>query len=228
MPIERIKLAVLVEDWDIYPRQQFDSSWVTTLYEQLQEGVILPPPVVARSGMRIVDGWHRVRAYRKYLGSGAEIDVDLRAYKSEADIVKDAWTLNDPEGRGLPLKRKDRERAVALLERHGVTVDEISVVLRMPEEKVRIIVMPPRPQTAETSQDAKDFAEKARKNAESRQEPGDGAADPSKFWWVLASTRAILLRLQNGEVNSESDGRIVAALWELHDVVEGALQRPAA
>jgi hypothetical protein len=237
MAVKKVKLAELIEDWDLYPRQTFSSQWVLDLVDRLEEGATLPPPVIDRKGMRIVDGWHRVKALRKFLGSGAEIDADVRTYKSDADAVKDAVQLNDPEGRGLPLDRASRDRAVVLLERHGVTVQEISGIVRMPEQKVRVILLPPR-QKPETSEQARDLAEKARENAARGQAaagqaaPGGGgpagSAESSRGWWIAASCRALIQALEKGDVTSASDQRSVGALWELHDAVDAQLERPEA
>jgi hypothetical protein len=87
--------------------------------------------------LRIVDGWHRVRAYRRVVGDTAAIDVILRTYPSEADLLADAVAQNSTHGRRLD--RIDQIRCIDLLSRAGLDTKAISVVLKVPEQKVQTL-----------------------------------------------------------------------------------------
>jgi hypothetical protein len=132
---QTVRLSDLVEDFDIYPRHSVDSSYVSDLSRAIQAGDELPLIRVDRKTKRIVDGFHRARAWRKVLGRGGEIEADVRAYASEQELLKEAIELNAKLGRKLD--QQDRTRSALLLERHGVAVKEISVVLHTTEARVQ-------------------------------------------------------------------------------------------
>jgi len=134
MTIKATPIAALVEDTAIYPRHSVDDMHVNGLVMALRAGVTLPPVVAEAKSRRIVDGWHRVRAYRKVLGPQASIDVDLRTYKSEGDLLADAVALNSSHGRRLD--RVDQVRAIYLLEEAGVQRERIALVLHIHETRV--------------------------------------------------------------------------------------------
>lgn len=130
VPIDR-----LVEDLTIYPRCAVDDQHVRALLDALRVGVTLPPPIIDAVSSRIVDGWHRVRAYRHMLGPTGSIEVIARTYASEAELIADAVRCNASHGRRL--SRVDQVRSILLLEQAGVDHRAISAILRVPEERVQ-------------------------------------------------------------------------------------------
>lgn len=245
MAVRKVKLAELVEDWDIYPRHNYDSGYVRQLADVLAAGETLPPPVVARKGMRIVDGWHRVRAYRRHLGAGGEIDADVRSYSTEADVVRDAVKLNAKHGRKLD--EQDKARSALLLERHGIVIEEIKVILSMPVEKIRTITASPgrivvvpvggnRPPSGGGSDT--DGREKVPAKPSGRAPNASAprvltrdqaeAHASSNGWSVGQNARALIRQIETGLTAPEFDPAGVTALWDLHDVIEKHLARPAA
>ena len=226
MTIRRVRLAELVEDWDIYPRHNYDSAYVSSLRDAIAVGDALPPPVVTSSGMRIVDGWHRVRAWRHHLGSGGEIDCDVRRYPTEADVVRDAVRLNASHGRKLDAQ--DRARSALLLERHGVVVDEIKVILSMPAEKVRLITASPGRIVIVKDEKvpAKPSARMRGLTAPRVLTPDQAAAHrSSQGVTVVQAARDLIRRIESGLFTAESDPGGAEELWRLHDVIETRLPR---
>lgn len=140
-----VPLSDLVEDFSVYPRHQVDSTHVTTLALALQAGEPLPPLAVERATTRIVDGFHRARAYRRVFGETGAAPVEWCAYSSPAALILDAIRRNSAHGRRLDAM--DRTRAIRMAEVAGATVQAISVVLRMPEAAVlrvrpRVVLLP--------------------------------------------------------------------------------------
>src|SRR5262245_12055680 len=127
-------IAELVEDDSIYPRHAIDADNVRRIAEALQSGIQVPPVIADSKSKRIVDGWHRVRAYRRVHGDQAVIDVEFRSYRSELDIIKDAVALNSAHGRHLD--RIDQVRAVLLLEKAGATPKVVATILHITTERV--------------------------------------------------------------------------------------------
>lgn len=99
--MKSIKAVELVEDFSLYPRGGVDSSHVTSLAHALETGAKLPPIVACRKTLRIADGFHRRRAYIKVYGEDTSVPVELRTYKTEADLYADAMRFNSAHGRRL-------------------------------------------------------------------------------------------------------------------------------
>lgn len=133
MSVKTIPISDLIEDLEVYPRHAVDLGHVADLVQALRSGAILPPPVTDQR-KRIVDGWHRVRAYRKHLGPEASIDVDVRSYKSEADVVADAIALNSVHGRKLD--KQDQVRAARMAMRAGISEKKVAILLHVTEAKI--------------------------------------------------------------------------------------------
>lgn len=132
-----LPLAQLLEDMSVYPRHTVDDVYVNQLAEALRAGVVLPLVVAEASSKRIVDGWHRVRAYRKVLGAEGVIDVDLRAYKTEADLLLEAIHLNASHGRKFD--RIDQVRSVLMAQEAGVAADRIAIALNVTPARVETL-----------------------------------------------------------------------------------------
>jgi hypothetical protein len=130
-------LAELLEDMTIYPRRGIDATNVKRLVLALEAGVTLPPVVADAQSHRIVDGWHRVRAFTQVRGATAVIPVELRTYTSEADLFLDAVRLNATHGRRLD--KVDTVRIVSMADRIGISSSTIAAVLHMPEETVSVL-----------------------------------------------------------------------------------------
>jgi hypothetical protein len=145
MTTRTLPLADLVEDLAVYPRHAVDESNVGRLARALAAGETLPPPVADAQSLRIVDGWHRVRAYRRVLGPTASIDVELRRFKNEEELILTAIALNASHGRQLD--KSDQVRCVRLAQAHGITLSRIAHVLHRPEADmqklaVRVAMVP--------------------------------------------------------------------------------------
>lgn len=132
-------VADLVEDLSVYPRHAVDGMHVGHLLQALESGSELPPVVACAKSKRITDGWHRVRAYKRLHGPTAVVSVELRHYKTEADLIEDAVRMNSAHGRLL--EGVDRVRAANMLERVGVPLKRIAVVLHITPEKVQNILV---------------------------------------------------------------------------------------
>ena len=235
-----LKLSELVEDFDIYPRHSVDSAYVSELSRAIQADITLPLVRVDKKTKRIVDGFHRVRAWRKVLGRGGEIDVDLRTYADEQALLKEAIELNAAHGRKLD--QQDRSRSALLLERHGVTVREIAVVLRTTEQRVQelinvrvVLVKPPPP--ADETEGKQPPPEKRPAKPVAYPQPGEPPRELSPEQYRVmesssghrtAQTVTQLTReLESGLVDLSTPG-LRDKLWRLRDVIESVAQKPAA
>lgn len=136
--LSKIEIAKLIEDMSIYPRHAVDTQHVGALCDALESGAVLPPIVAEKRTLRVVDGWHRLRAYRRHIGAQGAIDVEVVDYADEAELIKDAIARNAQHGRRMD--QTDRVRAVLMLKEHGVPYEQIAVVLNTTERRVNVIV----------------------------------------------------------------------------------------
>jgi len=132
--IRQISIAELVEDLEVYPRHHVDHQHVRALADAIVAGEELPPIVADAKTKVVVDGWHRLRAYRRVLGDEATIPVELIAYPDRAAMIRDAVARNVRHG--LRLQVIDQVRAVRLLENAGFDRPAIAGILNRPVEKI--------------------------------------------------------------------------------------------
>lgn len=137
MSIATIPISELLEDAEVYPRTHVDSQHVSALYNALESGAKLPPIIVDRRSKAIVDGWHRYRAIKRKYGVTATIEVEMRDYASRTAMLSEAVTLNSTHGRKLDVI--DQVRCVNMLRKSKVSFKDISVILHIPEPKVKTL-----------------------------------------------------------------------------------------
>lgn len=134
MATKQIELAKLVEDFTLYPRNHVDATHVFDLVRALQSEQELPPIVADAKTLRIVDGFHRRRAWLKHLGDDAKVPVELRKYDDDAALFLDAVKLNAHHGRKLD--RHDQSRILLRLEEMRVPPTVIAATLHVPESSL--------------------------------------------------------------------------------------------
>lgn len=82
---------------------------------------------------------HRRLALLKVYGEESTAAVDLRKYKSDAELYMEAVALNSAHGR--PLSRQDQTRIVLRLREFGVETQKIAMNLHIPEPTVEKLAM---------------------------------------------------------------------------------------
>ena len=142
METTKIKAIEAVYDWNIWPRHSIthgmDTTNIARMKEALRAGFPLPPAVLSRKDYRIVDGFHRIQAYLKVCGEDAEIEVYLKDYSSDADMVLDSGALNSLQG--LPLSPKDKAHFIIKCRRMKLPFETIATALHMDSEKIKIFL----------------------------------------------------------------------------------------
>jgi hypothetical protein len=108
-----VPCASLIFDWGIWPRHEANSvdyTNVMRMVDAIKAGIELPPIIVDKKTMRIVDGFHRTKAHEKVYGESAKIRAIMREYKSDKDVFVDAVALNARQG--LPLSPMDKAHVI--------------------------------------------------------------------------------------------------------------------
>jgi hypothetical protein len=98
--MEQIAVGLLVFDFNLYPRAEIDPQHVTYIREAIRSAVVtLPPLVVWAKDKRIIDGFHRAKAFIAEFGPEHAVDVILKNYRSEGEAFEDCIRLNANHGR---------------------------------------------------------------------------------------------------------------------------------
>lgn len=134
---QMVAAAELIEDFDLYPRDDVNSVQVTKLLQALEAGEELPPIVVCRKTKRIVDGFHRRRAYIRWRGEAMEVPVHWKDYPNDAALFEDAVRCNSMHG--LHLDSQSRTRVTIIAERLGIPLSTQAAILHVTEEEVKKI-----------------------------------------------------------------------------------------
>jgi hypothetical protein len=106
--------------------------------EALEAGVTLPPVVVNKEDMRVVDGFHRVTTVLDLYGDDAEIEADVRSYESEGEMFLDAGRYNSKHG--LPMSPMDRAHFILRARRMRIPAPAIAQALGMQAEAMKAFI----------------------------------------------------------------------------------------
>ncbi len=137
--MEMIKASELVEDFDLYPRGDVDGTHVLSLVQAIESGVELPPIIACKKTKRIVDGFHRRRAWLRFGGDGVEVPVILKSYTSDAKLYLEAMTSNASHGRRLTAV--DYSRATTKARALGLDDATIAKCLHLTVDRVTELVI---------------------------------------------------------------------------------------
>lgn len=132
--MKKLKASELILDFDLYPRNNVDSSNVTNICNAMLAGRKLPPVVIDRKSKRVVDGFHRVRAAIRLYGEDAEVEVVEKTYRDDAALFLEAMEYNAPHG--CKLDPCDRARCTIIAERLHIPLSAVAGALNMPEDKL--------------------------------------------------------------------------------------------
>jgi len=138
MEIVKMKALELIMDWSLWPRYEandLDRTNINQLKDAMRTGANIPPIIVDKRSFRIIDGFHRTKAYLSVFGEDVEIDVELREYKNDIEMFSDAARLNARQG--LKLSQKDRAHVMLILRRKKVPWPVIAEVLNVNIEKMK-------------------------------------------------------------------------------------------
>jgi hypothetical protein len=144
---KHIQIEKLVEDMDFYPRNDVSGTVIASLVDAIHCGTTLPPIVVDKKSMRIVDGWHRYRAYKRIKAD--TIECDLRSYSSDAEMFRAAVELN--AGHGRRFDTYDLRRSIIRMQELGLEMLSISTAIRVPAIRIEELLRGTARDSSETA-----------------------------------------------------------------------------
>lgn len=134
MRLETRRLCDLVVDETVYPRAVVDDVHVQDLFYAHQAGAKFPRMIVEGSTNRVVDGVHRRLVYIRVLGAEADIEVEIRDYANDGELLLDAARLNSDMKRKLA--RSDQVLVLIRARALGVSDEQVAVALSIPPERI--------------------------------------------------------------------------------------------
>jgi len=135
----KLKICELVFDSTIYPRHNIDAYHVNDIARAIQSGAEMPPIVVEKRTNRIVDGFHRGKAYFKLYDDSYEIEVVQKSYKDERLLFLDAIRFNSGHGKGLD--KHDKTHCAIMAKNLGIDAKDVASALHVDPDFVgRLIV----------------------------------------------------------------------------------------
>lgn len=132
--MKTMKVAALVLDFDLYPRNSVDSHNINNLKDALLAGSELPPIVIDQKSKRVVDGFHRVKAYLGLYGDEATASVVEKNYRNERELFLDAMRYNAQHG--AKLDSCDRTHCIIIAERLKISSEDVAGALHMSVDKL--------------------------------------------------------------------------------------------
>lgn len=132
--MRKVRLSSLVLDFTIYPRQKLNDYNAGAITDAIRAGAKLPPVIVERGSLRVVDGFHRVTAYRRVHNGSGSIEVEERSYKDDGALFLDAARLNAEHGQRLT--HIDYARCMDRGAELGLSVSQLASVLHLTVERV--------------------------------------------------------------------------------------------
>lgn len=132
--IIKLPAVQLVFDFELYPRSDVDDTHVAHIAEAIRAGTQMPPIIACADSFRIIDGFHRTRAWIRVNGKDAVVEVILKRYRSDRERFIDAMKYNAHHGHNLTTA--DRARCVLFAEKFHISMEVLAGALSMTTEAV--------------------------------------------------------------------------------------------
>lgn len=148
MMVVNVAIDDVLVDTTLYPRASQDRDYVAELADAVAAGETLPPIVVERGSLRLVDGRHRLEAH-KLAGKGV-IAVHVASYADDVELFLDGIRRNARHG----LRFDDDD--LKLIARIGTRVlkvdrDRLAAGLAMTKERLSSYSMRKKSHTKPTN-----------------------------------------------------------------------------
>jgi len=213
----KMKLADLVLDWTLYPRSNLDSQHVASMVQALEAGAKLPPIVCCKKTKRIVDGFHRHKAYTR--AEWDEVQVIEKSYATEGELFLDAIRYNAAHGQALT--SHDKVHIAGIASKLSIDPEAICTALNMRVEAYDKLVV----DRSATSANGVTVALKrtvrhmrGMKLSKRQVEANDRLGGMSASFFA----NQIILLIENDMINKE-DEELAAKLRKLHGLLESVL-----
>ena len=132
--MKKYQLSELVLDFEIYPRGSVDSHHVGEIAEAIRAGSAMPPIVIEKKSKRIVDGFHRMKAFTRVFDEAHEVDCIEKEYKNEKELFLDSMRYNAAHGRALT--QHDKVHCLLLADKLKISPTQVAEALRITTDRI--------------------------------------------------------------------------------------------
>ena len=132
----KILAIELIEDFGLYPRSTVDGAHVARLADVLEAGAKFPPILIDEQN-RIIDGFHRRRAFLRVFGDQVKVECKKQSYKDDKGAFLDALRLNAKHGKSIT--GSEQTGAIIKARNFKIEVDKIAFALGITQERVESI-----------------------------------------------------------------------------------------
>lgn len=126
-------LSKLEQSSEILELRPVNPYFVSRYRQAMRSGSVFPPIVINKDNV-IVSGNHRYEAYMKEYPTDHEVDVEVRSYKTHAELIKDAVRENIDHGN--PIDGITRKRAIQKLIELDEDKESIAQLLNISVKRV--------------------------------------------------------------------------------------------
>lgn len=132
--MKKYALSELVFDYEIYPRGSVDSHHVGEIAEAMRAGSAMPPLVIDKKSKRIVDGFHRGKAYIRVFDESHEVDCIEKEYRNDKDLFLDSMRYNASHGRALT--QHDKVHCLLLAQKLKISEKAVAEALHITTDRI--------------------------------------------------------------------------------------------
>lgn len=115
----KVKIKSLKLDESIYPRHKVSKHHVGNLKTNILAGAKLPDVIFDKSTKTVVDGFHRITAYKELYGDDYEINAKAIICKDKGEILLESAKINSKHG--LKLSAWDMARCINIAEANKIS-----------------------------------------------------------------------------------------------------------
>jgi hypothetical protein len=133
MDIKKIKLSLLIFDYDVYPRHKISSFHVNELCQIIKSGKQIDPIRWDKRTKVILDGFHRTSAYKNIYGLDYEVEGVEIDCKDKADMILKSIEYNSKHG--LQLSAWDKARCILIAKMNNIKNELIKEALGITDER---------------------------------------------------------------------------------------------
>lgn len=221
--MKRYQLSELILDFDLYPRGGVDPAHVTQIAEALVAGASVPPIIIDKISKRIVDGFHRWKAFWRLFGEKYEVECVEKSYKNEGEMFLDAMRYNASHGRVLT--PHDKAHCLLLGDRLNISADLVAESLNLTPERLGKLrsdrIGKFGSQDIALKQTIRHMAGK--KLNKKQAGVNEKLSGMNAVFYVNQ-----LIMLLDSELIDQSNEKLVSKLFELSDLLDGHLRKKAA
>jgi len=134
MKTKSVKIGDLQIDPKLTRIRHINPVFVSRYRQEYRNGTVMPMIIVEQDTLRIVSGNHRLTAMLAEYGEERKIDVEIRKYESEAQMLVDFTKEN--LSHGMPLDDFTKRKLVRSMLDADLSEEEISQVFNLPIKRI--------------------------------------------------------------------------------------------